>query len=71
MFPQCNSEVVNPTKVEHLVEPESGIKYTDASVDISRNQIDQYFEEFHCQCVANTAKGPIASRHALVTTACK
>ena len=66
---QCNSEVVNPTRREDHVEPETGIRYTDASVDITRDQVDHYFGEFHCNCVAITAKGAKVSRHALVTTA--
>ena len=68
---KCNSEVVNPTRREDHVEPESGIRYTDASVDITRDQVDHYFGEFHCRCVAITKKLAKVSNSALVTTACK
>jgi lipopolysaccharide export system protein LptC len=68
---KCNSEVVNPTRREDHVEPETGIGYTDASVDITKDQVDHYFGEFHCSCVAITKKGAKVSSSALVTTACK
>ena len=68
---QCNSEVVTPTKREDHVEPESGIRYTDASVDITRDQVEHYNGEFHCSCVVITKKGAKVSKTALVTTACK
>ena len=70
-FLQCNSEVVNPTKREDHVEPETGIRYTDASVDITRDQVEHYNGEFHCSCVVITKKGAKVSNSALVTTACK
>ena len=53
------------------MEPETGIRYTDASVDITRDQVDHYFGEFHCSCVAITKKVAKVSNSALVTTACK
>lgn len=68
---QCNSEIVKPTKRVDHVEPESGDRYTEASVEISRSQVEEYFGEFHCACVAVSPKGSVMSRHALVTFACK
>ncbi len=68
---QCNSEVVEPSKREDHVEPETGVRYTEASVDISRDQVEEYFTEFYCACVAISGKGSVVSRHALVTNACK
>ena len=53
------------------MEPETGIRYTDASVDITRDQVEHYNGEFHCSCVVITKKGAKVSKTALVTTACK
>ena len=68
---QCNSEAVEPTAREDHVEPETGVRYTEASVDIHRDKVEEYFSEFHCACVAISGKGSVVSRHALVTSACK
>ena len=71
VFFQCNSENVEPSQKEDHVEPESGVRYTEASVDIDREQVEEYFSEFHCACVAISGKGSVVSRHALVTNACE
>ena len=71
VFFQCNSENVEPTNREDHVEPETGVRYTEASVDIHRDLVEEYFQEFHCACVAISGKGSVVSRHALVTNACK
>ena len=69
---QCNSEVLSPTRRDDHVEPETGLRYTDASVQISRDKVEEYFGEFHCSCVATSATSEsVQSRHALVTFACK
>lgn len=68
---QCNSEIVEPTRREDHVEPESGIRYAEAFVDINRDQVEEYFSEYHCACVAFSAKGSVMSDFALVTNACK
>ena len=68
---QCNSEAVEPSNREDHVEPETGVRYTEASVDIHRDKVEEYFSEFHCACVAISGKGSVVSRHALVTNACK
>jgi len=69
VFFQCNSENVEPTSREDHVEPETGVRYTEASVDIHRDLVEEYFQEFHCACVAISGKGSVVSRHALVTNA--
>ena len=62
---------MEPTSREDHVEPETGVRYTEASVDIHRDLVEEYFQEFHCACVAISGKGSVVSRHALVTNACK
>ncbi len=68
---QCNSEVIQPTGRDDHVEPETGIRYTEARVDITKDHVEGYFGEFHCACVAISGKGSVVSRHALVAYACK
>ena len=66
VFFQCNSENVEPTSREDHVEPETGVRYTEASVDIHRDLVEEYFQEFHCACVAISGKGSVVSLHALM-----
>ena len=69
---QCNSEAVEPTTIKNHVEPESGVRYTEASVDILRDKVEEYFSDYHCACVAISSKGSVISKkHALVAIACK
>ena len=53
------------------MEPESGIRYIDARLTISLDQVEEFFGDFHCACVAISGKGSQISRHALVSYACK
>ena len=69
---QCNSEAVEPTTLKNHVEPETGVRYTEASVDILRDKVEEYFSDYHCACVAISSKGSVISKkHALVAIACK
>ena len=69
---QCNAEILAPTRLDHHVEPETGLKYTEASVQISRDKVEEYFGEFHCTCLATSAQSEaVQSRPALVTFACE
>ncbi|CAB4055674.1 UNC5 [Lepeophtheirus salmonis] len=66
---QCNSEVVEPSGQKDLVEPESGARYTEATVEISREKIEEFFGDYNCACVAISRKGSVVSRYALVSYA--
>ena len=68
---QCNAEVVHPTSTTDLVEPETGVRYTEATVKVSRDQLDEFFGDFHCACVATSGKGSEISRYAVVSYACE
>lgn len=68
---QCNSVQEKPTQLEHHVEPESGVRYIEATLKINRDQVEEFFGDFHCACMAVSGKGPKISRHALITYACE
>ena len=67
----CNSEVVTPTSTSEHVDPETGVRYTLASVEITRDQVEEYFGEYHCSCAADSGKGNRLSRRASVGYACE
>jgi leucine-rich repeat transmembrane protein FLRT len=66
---QCNDEVQSKTSTQDHVEPETGIRYTQARVQITRNQVEHFFGEYHCACVAVSGQGHSKSRLALVRVA--
>ena len=63
---QCNDEVQKQTTTEDHVEPETGIRYTQARVEISLYQVEEFFADYHCACVALSGQGHSKSRLALV-----
>ena len=67
----CNSEVVSPTSTSEHVDPETGVRYTLSSVEITRDQVEEYFGEYHCSCAADSGKGNRLSRKASVGYACE
>ena len=66
---QCNDEVQRQTATEDHVEPATGIRYTQARVQISRDQVEEFFGDYHCACVAVSGQGHSKSRLAYVTIA--
>jgi netrin receptor unc-5 len=63
---QCNDEVQKQTTTQDHVEPETGIRYTQARVEISLYQVEEFFADYHCACVALSGQGHSKSRLALV-----
>ncbi len=68
---QCNSLVLPDASVEHHVEPETGVRYAEARVEVTRDQVEEFFGDYHCSCVAISGKDSRFSRNALVTYACE
>lgn len=66
---QCNDEVQNHAVTENHVDPETGIRYTEARVQITRDQVEEFFGDYHCACVAVSGQGALKSRLAYVTIA--
>ena len=66
---QCNDEIQEQAVTENHVDPQTGIRYTQVRVEISRDQVDEFFGDYHCECVAVSGQGAIKSRLAFVTIA--
>jgi len=66
---QCNDEVIPNSETTNHVDPETGIRYTEAKVKITRNLVEEFFGEYHCACVAVSGQGALKSRLAYVTIA--
>ena len=66
---QCQDEIQHQAVTQNHVDPQSGIRYTEARVSITRDQVEEFFGDYHCACVAVSGQGAIKSRLALVTSA--
>ena len=67
---QCNDEVQEAaTEREEIVDPESGVRYTEARLRVTRDQVEEFFGDYHCACVAYSGKGRTSSRLARVAIA--
>ena len=66
---QCNDEVQQHARTEEHVDPRSGIRFTEARVEITRDQVEEFFGDYHCACVAVSGQGHSKSRLAYVTVA--
>jgi len=69
----CNSAVVAATSSKMHVEPETGVRYTEASVQIGKDEVERFAGDYYCQCVAVGEGGGqvVTSRHARVNYACE
>jgi len=62
---QCNDEVQSAATVQE--REESGVgPYTQATLLVTRDQVEEFFGDYHCACVAYSSKGRTSSRLARV-----
>ena len=58
---------------QDFVDPQTGIRNVEASINITRNEVEEYFgkDKFKCECIAWSSRGQIRSQPAAVDVACK
>jgi leucine-rich repeat transmembrane protein FLRT len=58
---------------QDFVDPQTGIRNVEASINITRNEVEEYFgkDKFQCECIAWSSRGQIRSQPAAVDVACK
>lgn len=67
----CNDEVMSSTSEEHLVDPETSIRYTKIRLEVKRSDAMDVLGKFVCKCRAVSNKGEVDSRDASVSVACE
>lgn len=75
LYFKCNGRV-DPSNVgspSEFVDPQTGIRNVDVTINITRDNVEEYFgkEKFRCECIAWSSRGQIKSRPAIVDVACK
>ena len=69
----CNGEALAKSSehVEKNLVDENGQVVRILSVEISREQVEEYFDVFKCHCDAWSSSGQASSKYATVGTGCK
>jgi leucine-rich repeat transmembrane protein FLRT len=71
----CNGEEVRAKhhSAHEFVDPMTGIRQLEVKVDISRNDVEEYFglDGYCCECIAWSSFGQVKSRRAKVIVACE
>ncbi|KAL0278130.1 UNVERIFIED_CONTAM: hypothetical protein PYX00_000039 [Menopon gallinae] len=70
---KCNGVRKSPEQQMEFVEPQTGVRNVEASVSVTRNELDEFFEKdkFRCECYAWSSSGQIKSQPAVVEVACE
>ncbi|XP_054706499.1 netrin receptor UNC5C-like [Uloborus diversus] len=69
----CNGKAIHHRhhSQQEFVDPQTGVRHLEVSVDITRKEVEEYFgpNGFACGCVAWSSSGTTKSRSAIVKTA--
>ena len=69
----CNDQLM--AAGEHsradYVDPETAIRQLELRLDVSRREVERYFDDFTCACVALSSRSRKTSPPVKVTVACK
>lgn len=72
LYFRCNGGRVEggPPHLE-FVDPQTGVRNVEASVNITRDDVEEYFgkDKFKCECIAWSSRGQIRSQPAVVDVA--
>ena len=73
VFIECNNEPLKELRHDKItfVEPEKGVRITEAKANVTRKDVESYFGDFHCNCLAWSSQEKVRSRKINVHIACK
>ncbi|CAH1390836.1 unnamed protein product [Nezara viridula] len=69
---KCNGGRVSENSVQQeFVDPQTGVRNVEASVNITRDDVEEYFgkDKFKCECIAWSSRGNIRSQPAVLDVA--
>ncbi|XP_046418295.1 netrin receptor UNC5B-a isoform X3 [Neodiprion lecontei] len=67
----CNGERAVGARPSDFVDPQTGTRIVEVELDVTRNQVEEYFgqDKFKCECVAWSGSGQITSQPASLDVA--
>lgn len=70
---RCNDERAERSQHQDFVDPRTGTRVVEVELNVTRNEVEEYFgkERFKCECVAWSGPGQIRGQPATVEVACK
>ncbi|XP_069705153.1 netrin receptor UNC5C-like isoform X2 [Periplaneta americana] len=68
---QHPSSANSPPMQQDFVDPQTGVRNVEASINITRNEVEEYFgkDKFKCECIAWSSRGQIRSQPAAIDVA--
>ncbi|XP_046750181.1 netrin receptor UNC5B-like isoform X1 [Diprion similis] len=68
---RCNGERAVGSRPSDFVDPQTGTRIVEVELDVTRNQVEEYFgqDKFKCECVAWSGSGQITSQPASLDVA--
>lgn len=69
---KCNGPAGETSSVD-LVDPMTGVRIVDASLNVTRDNVEEYFgkDKYKCECIAWSSIGEVRSQPATLDVACK
>ncbi|XP_068082848.1 netrin receptor UNC5C isoform X3 [Anabrus simplex] len=69
--PHASAGGGSPSMQQDFVDPQTGVRNVEASINITRNDVEEYFgkDKFKCDCIAWSSRGQIRSQPATVDVA--
>ena len=70
---RCNGDRAERSQQQDFVDPRTGTRVVEVELNVTRNEVEEYFgrERFKCECVAWSGPGQIRGQPATVEVACK
>jgi netrin receptor unc-5 len=70
---RCNGQRIKDHFQQDFVDPHTGTRIIESELNITRNQIEEYFskDRFKCECIAWSGSGQINSQPATIDVACE